>query len=452
MDYVYKLTRNQEYKMMDSKARGELSETARELRDAYDAGFRMATTGRPASFRGVQEDYILSQKLVEQYEQRKGLPLAGTIDYLKEADAATREETLNGMSEEAAQIARFALGASERFKGLYDGVEDAAAAEVMSFEDQIKPAVVEGPNGEQTVTTAKTADGRDVFIVSNDGTSATIIYDADGQTKEFYPTDQLTDIQTTELGRMVEDYTKIVQEEKSAQLEHYTKHNEKTEEPQVGMAIGDGDETVIVTEVGDGWATIQEAMTDQEGNVIPKPDGKSRDVTKDYLLSLQDEIYDNRDRMDGKAVPSSFQPNDIVVGPVDDATQQQAAANEQEVRSRIDDWSRRTGINVRILNDISEVQDEQAKAALEQGRTLTGWYNTASQEVEFYLPNILSSENPQAEADATFLHEVVAHRGLRDILGEDFDQLMARVWRDLMTDEDKRKYIEIISPRISTTA
>ena len=441
VDYVYKLTRNQEYKMMDSKARGELSETARELRDAYDAGFRMATTGRPASFRGVQEDYILSQKLVEQYEQRKGLPLAGTIDYLKEADAATREETLNGMSEEAAQIARFALGASERFKGLYDGVEDAAAAEVMSFEDQIKPAVVEGPNGEQTVTTAKTADGRDVFIVSNDGTSATIIYDADGQTKEFYPTDQLTDIQTTELGRMVEDYTKIVQEEKSAQLEHYTKHNEKTEEPQVGMAIGDGDETVIVTEVGDGWATIQEAMTDQEGNVIPKPDGKSRDVTKDYLLSLQDEIYDNRDRMDGKAVPSSFQPNDIVVGPVDDATQQQAAANEQEVRSRIDDWSRRTGINVRILNDISEVQDEQAKAALEQGRTLTGWYNTASQEVEFYLPNILSSENPQAEADATFLHEVVAHRGLRDILGEDFDQLMARVWRDLMTDEDKRKYL-----------
>ena len=51
-------------------------------------------------------------------------------------------------------------------------------------------------------------------------------------------------------------------------------------------------------------------------------------------------------------------------------------------------------------------------------------------EVYLVLPN---AENI-ADAQATVLHEVVAHKGLRGLLGEKFDDMMDSVYRNLPED------------------
>ena len=56
----------------------------------------------------------------------------------------------------------------------------------------------------------------------------------------------------------------------------------------------------------------------------------------------------------------------------------------------------------------------------------------------FYLPYIASVK----EIDTGYMHEVVSHKGLRELLGQEkFDTLMDAVWRDLMTEEDRAHYL-----------
>ena len=409
----------QEYHSTVQQAKDEMSETERNLINAYNSGFTASLTATPMHFRGIRQDLLFSRQLVEDYDvTHPGANLKEITDRLVEADNATREQILQGMPSDMRELAEDYLGSYERFRGLYDGFTDAADADEMNFYDSIRPAIVDG-----TVTTATTADGRDVFVTSNDGKIAYIIDNATGERKEAYPADQLSMIQTVSVDELVDEYEKTVEDNWRRNLTNYTEHNEQTQQPQLGMVIGDGDETVIITDIGDGWATIQEATTDKDGNTIPKPDGKSRDVSFDYLLSLQDDIYDNRDRLEGKEIPSTLP----LRREADDTA-------DSDMRDRIQQWSAATGVPVKVIDRVEDIDNSQVLEALAKGVKVAGWYNTNTKEVCFYMPNV----KDMSEVDKTFIHEVVGHKGMPLLMGEqEYNALCGRVWNELMTDRAK---------------
>ena len=93
---------------------------------------------------------------------------------------------------------------------------------------------------------------------------------------------------------------------------------------------------------------------------------------------------------------------------------------------------------VHLISDKEQLPKEEGAAyrAIRNGANVMGWYNPKTNQVYIYLPNA----NNLQEVYKTLLHEFVAHKGLRDMLGkEKFDQLCHDVW-DMMSEQDKLQY------------
>lgn len=122
-------------------------------------------------------------------------------------------------------------------------------------------------------------------------------------------------------------------------------------------------------------------------------------------------------------------------------------ARRQPLRKRAKEWEEKVGAKVRIIESVDEVRNQKARQAIKAGRNVTGWYNVAQNEVYIYLPNITSEK----EIDNTYLHEVVAHKGLRELLGQKkFDALCNRVWNS-MSKEAQEEYAEYVGARENPT-
>ena len=114
---------------------------------------------------------------------------------------------------------------------------------------------------------------------------------------------------------------------------------------------------------------------------------------------------------------------------------------EAVTKGRIKQWEKRTGISVRVVESIDEVTNRQAHAALEAGQIVKGWID--GNEVVIYLPNIESVE----DVDKTYIHEVVAHKGLKILMGKDFDKLCDKVW-EMMSEEQRKEYLAYIGANL----
>ena len=95
----------------------------------------------------------------------------------------------------------------------------------------------------------------------------------------------------------------------------------------------------------------------------------------------------------------------------------------------IDELASSLHIPIHIIRDINDITDED-KDTQRKKRGSKGWYDMETGEVYLVLPN---AENI-ADAQATVLHEVVAHKGLRGLLGEKFADMMDSVYRNLPED------------------
>ena len=93
------------------------------------------------------------------------------------------------------------------------------------------------------------------------------------------------------------------------------------------------------------------------------------------------------------------------------------------------------GKGVHIVNDVEELPGSEGMAyrAIKSGEKVMGWYNLDNNQVYIYTPNA----NDKQEVFETLLHEFVAHKGLRDIMGNRrFDNLCKNVWS--MMDTNRR--------------
>lgn len=98
------------------------------------------------------------------------------------------------------------------------------------------------------------------------------------------------------------------------------------------------------------------------------------------------------------------------------------------VSSHITQLSEKTGGKVKMVSSVDEITNKAAKAAIEEGRKITGWYDEKTGEVHLYMPNI----HDRYTAEKTIWHEVVGHKGMRELFGDErFDKFLREVWYDL---------------------
>lgn len=98
------------------------------------------------------------------------------------------------------------------------------------------------------------------------------------------------------------------------------------------------------------------------------------------------------------------------------------------VNNHIERIAQKTGGKVKMVSSVDEITNKAAKAAIEEGRKITGWYDENTGEVHLYMPNI----HDRYTAEKTIWHEVVGHKGMRELFGEErFEKFLRDVWYDL---------------------
>lgn len=98
------------------------------------------------------------------------------------------------------------------------------------------------------------------------------------------------------------------------------------------------------------------------------------------------------------------------------------------VDSHVEKVAQKTGGKVKMASSVDEITNKAAKAAIEEGRKITGWYDENTGEVHLYMPNI----HDRYTAEKTIWHEVVGHKGMRELFGEErFEKFLRDVWYDL---------------------
>lgn len=102
---------------------------------------------------------------------------------------------------------------------------------------------------------------------------------------------------------------------------------------------------------------------------------------------------------------------------------QNPTPKQGEIVSEINDLSSKLHTPVTIITDVNEITDANEKNQLRK-RSSKGWYDPQTKEIVIVLPN----NRDVADVQRTFLHEAVAHHGLRKLFGDDFDTFLNNVY------------------------
>lgn len=124
------------------------------------------------------------------------------------------------------------------------------------------------------------------------------------------------------------------------------------------------------------------------------------------------------------------------IGEESEGTHEESEDVKAPLRKRAKEWEQKLGVKVNLIESLDEITNREVIRAIKNGQRVTGWFEESTGEVCFYMP-YLESEN---EVDSTYIHEVVAHKGLRGLLGDKFDAFCDEVWES-MSVMDKAKFI-----------
>lgn len=165
------------------------------------------------------------------------------------------------------------------------------------------------------------------------------------------------------------------------------------------------------------WLTEQELSS--ATNVV-----KDFDIEKRKSLNFR--IGDNKTEKQNNSVATISEDAPVVV-------------------KHVDRVSKETGVKVNMVQSAEEVSSPRVKKALEDGKQITGWYDEKTGEVHLYMPNI----HDRYTAEKTIWHETVGHKGMRGLMGEQFDKFLRDMWYDLdkpenaelkkLVDEERRR-------------
>lgn len=184
-------------------------------------------------------------------------------------------------------------------------------------------------------------------------------------------------------------------------------------------------EVFIADNIKEKGNTLQTAASQPHGGIA-----LYRDILANVLLS------ESKDNTSSDNIQENQQENITNNANSSEANPKQDDGKDL-IRAKAKEWEDKVGVKVNLVERIDDVPNANAKRAIEDGLNVTGWYDTNTGEIFLYMPNIDS----QSEVDRTYLHEVVAHKGLRQLLGDEaFNELCDEVFAS-MSEADKERFM-----------
>ena len=225
----------------------------------------------------------------------------------------------------------------------------------------------------------------------------------------------------------------------------------------------------FLKETADGSYNLMEIYSDRKGNLTAKSYFKSKEGVSQRAMLLRESstltsVTDGATLFDGANLPKFFELStdgkaeslerdgygaysDAEVsmenGPWSKAwgesirtkrQQKQFAERERKrMRDRAKSLSSVLGIDIEVIEDASSLKGKKQRAK--------GWYDTKTGKITVVVGN----HNSAADMEATILHEAVAHHGLRQLLGEHFDEFLDKVYE--AADNGIKEQIDLLASR-----
>ena len=105
---------------------------------------------------------------------------------------------------------------------------------------------------------------------------------------------------------------------------------------------------------------------------------------------------------------------------------------EQAMLGALEELEGRFGVQITVHRDASSIKEKSVRETIEAGDTVKGWFNTRDRSVHVYLPQA----NGVSDITSTYLHEVVAHYGMRELIGEEkYNGFLETLWGKLDAEE-----------------
>lgn len=195
------------------------------------------------------------------------------------------------------------------------------------------------------------------------------------------------------------------------------------------------------------WQTVKDAVKKLfEISDKDKMDKAIENVLGDFHEFAHDKVMDDVNENDWSyaskssvtsAKSSHTSPHFRVLTAADDMDRPET---ESVVESHVQRLGDKLGVHVNMMWDVEDIPDPRVKADLEAGKKVAGWYDEKTGRVYLYMPNVRDTYT----AEKTVWHEVVGHKGLRGLMGKDFNQFLRTLWNDLDSpvNKDMRAYVK----------
>lgn len=116
--------------------------------------------------------------------------------------------------------------------------------------------------------------------------------------------------------------------------------------------------------------------------------------------------------------------------------------SSDSMRQAAENLAESLGVKVHIVTDTNELTSDNARKQ-KRMRNSKGWMNTTTGEIIVVLPN----NHSVADIEATILHEIVGHKGLREVVGKDnFNAFLDKVFHKAAK-ETRAKIVELSKSR-----
>lgn len=401
---------------------------------AYDRGVAAAEADDYAAISDIGYQADLADARIERM-----------FDEAQRAEIAEAENTEGGLetwlgnnreslSAEQAFAVRALIDANDAYDGLTETVRHRSASEEDAIRQEMQPlATADG-----RIVPLTLDNGQTVYLKSGDPTNrrSTVIAAYRDETGAVRNT-QVSGMSITSIGteQSLFDYTLEamgnINNERQQRIKDAMDGKYHYQGEQVSLFTGDEQHDYEVTAVAPEGVTLRS-----------KIDGSEMTMTTE---ELQDELAMSRQKRIENDLAAAAMPQPTTENAVTAATELQptenADANEDErrkpLRARVAQWSKDIGADIEIHEDMSSITSSAVLNQINSGQgRVRGWYDNATGKVHVYMPGITDEH----DIDETVIHEIVAHKGLRQLMGSRFDALCDKVY-EMMSEDARQKYL-----------
>lgn len=416
---------------------------------AYDRGVAAAEADDYAAMSDIGYEADLADARIERM-----------FDEAQRAEIAEAENTEGGLeqwlvdnfgslSAEQAFAVQALIDANDAYDGLTETVRHRTASEEEAIRQEMQPlATADG-----RIVPLTLDNGQTVYLKSGDPTNrlSTVIAAYRDETGAVRNT-QVSGMSITSIGteQSLSDYTleamSNINYERQQRIKDAMDGKNVVAGQTVRLYAGDELQEYKVTTVVPEGVTLR---SKQDGSEMTMANEELQDelamsrqkrIENDLAAAAMPQPTENTGAAVAAAQP---QPTENTEGAVTAAAQPQLteAAKEEErrkpLRARVAQWSQDIGADIEIHEDTSSITSSAVLNQINSGQgRVRGWYDNATGKVHVYMPGITDEH----DIDETVIHEIVAHKGLRQLMGPRFDALCDKVY-EMMSEDARQKYL-----------